>query len=206
EVHKNAFYCLGWIYMEHSPYPVILHNGATLMKTMIAYVPEQKIGIVILSNYVTDLPELLALRFIDLYAGKAVKDISAEALAELEKIKKQAKSAEPVKPKQPSAAMPLAKYAGDYANDVYGKINVHVADGRLTVVMGLGNVRMALDHWDKDTFAINLISPLYDCGLVPGFAVFQVDPEGKVKTVTIDPLNQDDNLGVFKRVEKDAAK
>lgn len=206
EVHKNAFYCLGWIYMEHSPYPVILHNGSTLMKTMIAYVPEQKIGIVILSNYVTDLPEILALRFIDLYAGKPVKDISAEALEELERIKKRAKSAEPVKPKQPSAAMPLAKYAGDYSNDVYGKINIHVADGKLTVVMGPRNLRIALDHWDKDIFAVNLISPLYDSDLQPGFAAFQVDPQGKVKTVTIDSLNQDDNLGVFKRMEKDAAK
>jgi len=102
--------------------------------------------------------------------------------------------------------MPLAKYAGDYSNDVYGKINVHVADGRLTVVMGPRHLRIALDHWDKDTFAVNLISPLYDSDLEPGFAVFQVDPQGTVKAVTIDSLNQDDNLGVFKRMEKDAAR
>jgi hypothetical protein len=67
-------------------------------------------------------------------------------------------------------------------------------------------LRIALDHWDKDTFAVNPISSLYDCGLEPGFAAFQVDPQGKVKAVTIDSLNQDDNLGVFKRVEEDAAK
>jgi len=81
DVHKNIFYCLGWLYMEHIPYPIIWHNGGTLMKTMVAYVPEQKIGVVVLSNYVTQLPELLAFRFFDQYAGKPAKDLSAEGLA-----------------------------------------------------------------------------------------------------------------------------
>jgi CubicO group peptidase (beta-lactamase class C family) len=41
EVHNNIFCCLGWIYMENSPFPIIWHNGGTLMKTMIAYVPNK---------------------------------------------------------------------------------------------------------------------------------------------------------------------
>lgn len=204
EVHKNMFYCLGWLYMEHSPFPIIWHNGGTLMKTMIAFIPEQKIGIVILSNYVTDLPELLAFRFFDQYAGKLVKDLSAEALAELEKMKKGEKARKPVVPKKPLAAMPLEKYVGDYSNDVYSKINISVVDGKLTIVMGPKKVKITLQHWDKDIFAMNL--PLYGFDLEYGFAIFQVDPQGKATSVTLDSLNQDDELGIFKRVEEDTAK
>ncbi len=202
DVHKNIFYCLGWLYMEHSPYPVIWHNGGTSMKTMVAYVPEQKIGIVILSNYVTQLPELLTFRFFDQYAGKPAKDLSAEALAELERMKQEEKTRKPVPPKKSTAAMPLDKYAGDYYNDVYDRINISIVNGKLTVMMGPKKVKMALHHRDKDIFALQWLG--VGLGSESGFAAFQVDPQGKVTGVTLDFLNQDDDLGVFKRIEDSA--
>ncbi|MFA5008676.1 MAG: serine hydrolase [Candidatus Omnitrophota bacterium] len=204
DTHKNIYYCLGWIYMEHSPYPVIWHNGGTLMKTMVAYVPEQKIGIVILSNYVTNLPDLLAFRFIDQYAGKPAKDVSAEGLAELEKMKKKEKVDKPVAPKNPLPAMELEKYAGDYSNSVYGKINISLVDGKLVIAIGPKKVKMSLRHWDKDIFAVS--SQFYGSDLDSGFVIFQIDPQGKITGVTLDSLNQDDDLGVFTRVEEETAK
>jgi CubicO group peptidase (beta-lactamase class C family) len=197
EVHKNIFYCLGWMYQEHSPYPMIWHNGGTMMKTMVAYIPEQKIGIVVLSNYVTELPELLAFRFFDQYAGKPAKDLSAEALAELGKTKKEEKAKIPAAPKNPLAAMPLEKYAGDYSNDVYGKINISVIDGKLIMVIGPKKLKITLNHWDKDIFAARW--PLSDPDLESSFTIFQVDPQGKVTGVNIDSLDQNDGLGVFAR-------
>lgn len=204
EVHKNIFYCLGWLYQEHSPYPMIWHNGGTLMKTMVAFVPEQKIGIVILSNYVTQLPELLAFRFFDQYAGKPSSDLSAEGLADLERMQKEVKAAKPVAPKNPLAAMPLEKYSGDYLNDIYGKLKVTIVNGKITIVMGPKKVKMTLKHWDKDIFAVNW--PIYGSDLESGFAIFQVDLQGKILGVTLDSLNQDDDLGVFKRIEEKTAK
>lgn len=200
EVHKNIFYCLGWIYQEHSPNPMVWHNGGTLMKTMVAYVPEQKIGVVVLSNYVTELPELLAFRFFDQYAGKPAKDLSAEGLAELEKMKKEAKAKIPAAPKNPLPAMPLEKYTGDYSNDVYGRINISVIEGKLTITMGPKKVKVTLEHWDKDIFAAHW--PFSDPDVASSFAIFQADPQGKVTGVDIDSLDQGDGLGVFARVEK----
>ncbi len=200
DVHKNIFYCLGWLYMEHIPYPIIWHNGGTLMKTMVAYVPEQKIGVVVLSNYVTQLPELLAFRFFDQYAGKPAKDLSAEGLAELEKTKKEEKDKKAVAPQNPLAAMPLKNYEGIYANDLYGKITISVVSGKLTAVIGPKKVKMSLNHWDKDIFAVNW--PVYDADIESGFAIFQADPQGKVTGVTLDFLSQDNDMGMFKRVEK----
>jgi CubicO group peptidase (beta-lactamase class C family) len=200
QAHKNIFYCTGWIYQEHSPSPMVWHNGGTLMKTMVAYVPEQKIGIVVLSNYVTELPELLAFRFFDQYAGKPAEDLSAEGLAELEKMKKEVKAKAPVAPKDPLAAMPLDVYAGEYANDIYGKIDISVVDGRLTMSMGPKKVKVALEHWDKDVFAARW--PFSDPDAASSFAIFQVDPHGKATGVTIDSLDQGDGLGIFERVKK----
>jgi len=197
EVHKHVFYCLGWIYQEHSPNPIIWHNGGTAMKTMVAFVPEQKMGIVVLSNYVTTLPELLAYRFIDQYSGKPSRDLSAEGMAELEKMKKEAKAKVPVAPKNPLAAMPLEKYAGDYSNDIYGKIRVSAADGKLTLTIGPKNIKMALKHWNKDTFTASL--PGSGDNFDHSFAIFQVNPSEEVAGVTLDALNQGNDMGVFKR-------
>ncbi|OGP74443.1 MAG: hypothetical protein A2Y80_01605, partial [Deltaproteobacteria bacterium RBG_13_58_19] len=61
------FYCQGWVYSSRHPYPLIWHNGGTSgHKTMVAFVPQAGIGIVVLSNLITNLPEALALQFYDL--------------------------------------------------------------------------------------------------------------------------------------------
>lgn len=196
EPHKNIYYCMGWIYHEHSPYPFIWHDGGTLMKTMLAYVPEQKIGIIVLSNYVTELPNLLAFRFVDQCAGRPAKDLSAEGLAELEKTKKEETAKKPAVPENPVAPMALEKYAGAYSNDIYGNINISVVEGKLSLIIGPKSVKVVLAPWNKDIFAAKW--PFSESDDEPAFAIFQVNPDGKVTGVTLDTLNQDDDLGVFK--------
>ena len=56
---------------------------------------------------------------------------------------------------------------------------------------------MVLVPWNKDIFITQW--PMSDPDLDAGFAIFDVDPKGKVTGVTLDSLNQDDDLGVFKR-------
>jgi CubicO group peptidase (beta-lactamase class C family) len=193
---KNAFYCLGWLYQERSPYPVIWHNGGTLMKTMVAYIPEEKLGIVVLSNYVTPLPEILAFRFFDQYEGKPDKDYSAESLSEMEKSRKVKK---PAAPQNPVSPLPLDRYTGDYFNAVYGKATLSVIDGRLFLVMGPKSVKMTLTHWDRDRFALHW--PVFGFDQEFGFVNFEVDPQGRIKGMVLDRLNQEADLGVFKKAE-----
>jgi len=199
-VHKNMFYCLGWLYQEHSPYPIIWHNGGTLMKTMVAFIPEQKIGVVVLSNLITELPELLASRFFEQYANKPAEDLSAKALAEQEKKKKEMETKNPVAPKNPLAAMPVDRYVGKYFNEVYSTVNIAAVDGKLILDIGPKKVKMSLRHWDKDIFAVHW--PIYGFDQEYGFASFQVDPQGRVNGVILEALNQDDDLGIFKRAEE----
>lgn len=197
EPQKNIYYCMGWIYHEHSPYPILWHDGGTMMKTMVAYIPEQKIGIIILSNYITNLPNLLAFRFIDQCEGNPAKDLSAEGLAELDKTKKDENAKKAVAPKDPIAPMALEKYTGTYSNDVYGDINVSVGEEKLELVIGPKKVKVALTPWSKDIFTAKW--PFSESDSDAAFAIFHVDPAGSVTGVTLDSLNQDDDLGVFKR-------
>jgi CubicO group peptidase (beta-lactamase class C family) len=193
---ENLFYCLGWLYQERSTYPIIWHNGGTLMKTMVAYIPEEKLGIVVLSNYVTPLPEILAFRFFDQYEGKPDKDYSAEALSEMEKARKAEK---PMAPKNPEPPLPLDLYSGEYFNAVYGKATLSVIDGRLSLVMGPKKVKMRLTHWDRDRFTLHW--PVFGFDQEFGFVNFEVDPQGRIKGMVLDRLNQDADLGVFKKAE-----
>ena len=186
----NMFYSLGWVYQENNPLPIIWHDGeATGMKSTVAFIPKAKIGIVILSNSITDMPELLMLRFFDQYFGKKLHDYSGELLIESQKVEQQSKSQEPLPPKNPEAPLPLEKYAGNYSNKVYGNANVSLVDGKLIITMGNNGVfKMTLGPWNKDIFL--LYGSLFSKDEKNGFIMFEVDPIGNVQSFTLDPLNE----------------
>ena len=196
---RKAYYCQGWLYMENKPYPIIWHNGGTSgMKTMVAFIPEAKIGIVILSNLITSFPETLAFRFFDEYFGIPVKDVSSEMLAKEKKAITEAKAKLPKRPVNPSAAMPLEKYSGNYSNPVYGEIKIEVKDGALVATIGPRHVQLFLKHWDRDMFSVSW--PNFDWDDSGVFAGFEVNPKGDITNLTIDAFNQD-GCGVFERKE-----
>ena len=62
-------YCQGWVYETFLSHPMYWHNGSTVgSKTMIAFIPNLDIGIIILSNVGgTELPDDLAKDFFEAY-------------------------------------------------------------------------------------------------------------------------------------------
>ena len=93
------YYCEGWVYKPFRPHPIVWHNGGTSgNKTMVAFMPGTGVGIVVLSNLITDLPEALAFKFFDLYFHNPPRDWSKESL---EKTKQEA-----AKINRPSAPPP----------------------------------------------------------------------------------------------------
>ena len=197
---RREYYCQAWVYRENTPYPIIWHNGGTTgCKTMVAIMPEAKVGIVILSNLIdSELPEALAFRFFDMYLDNPDVDWSSQMLTEMKERMKKAESELPVTPENPLPAMSLENYSGDYRNDVYGKINIAKRNKNLVLTIGPRKVKMHLKPWNRDIFSIYW--PLYNDVSEPGvFASFQVGPEGAVTGLTINLLNED-GCGVFKKV------
>lgn len=187
----NMYYCLGWSYRESNPEPVIWHDGeVTGMKSTIAFTPKSKVGIIILSNLGTEMPELLAIRFFDQYFGKNLVDYSGEMLKESIQNDQFKKKLEPVAPKKPRASLPLEKYTGNYVNKLFGTANVSLVDDKLVIAIGhKGVFKMTLKHWDKDTFAA--YGTLYSKEGRNGFIKFELDLNGNIQDLIIlDPLNE----------------
>ncbi|MEQ8168686.1 MAG: serine hydrolase [Candidatus Eremiobacterota bacterium] len=189
-------YCQGWIYRENTPCDIVWHNGGTSgFKTMIAIVPEAKIGIVVLSNLAdTELPDSLAYRFFDMYFDRPERDWSSEYLEQEKKNEDPANA--PVAPKNPLPPMELKHYTGTYSNNIYGEITVSEKDKGLIITIGPKKMNVFLKHWDRDIFTLSLWGHNTE-----GFATFQTDYTLKATVLTLDILNRD-GCGVFKRMEK----
>jgi len=189
------YYCQGWVYRENIPCDIVWHTGGTTgFKTMVAMVPDGKIGIVVLSNLAdTSLHSCLAYRFFDMYFDRPGRDWSGEGLAKA----KQNEDSEdvPVAPKNPVPPLELEDYTGTYSNDIYGEITVSRKDKGLIITIGPEEMKISLKHWDRDTFILSLWDDSED-----GFATFQTDYTSKPVILTLDILNKD-GYGVFKRVE-----
>ena len=181
---SNAYYCQGWIFEEYKPSPVVWHNGGTSgHHTMVAFMPQEKIGIVVLSNAgYTSLPEALAFKFFDMYNKNPERDWSAEYLAGMNETSAQANASMPIAPESPSSALPLANYTGNYSNEIFGHISITANSSRLMVTAGPNKMLMTLSHWNRDVFTASVP----DFSDQAGFAAFQIDPEGRAKSVTMD--------------------
>jgi hypothetical protein len=90
-------------------------------------------------------------------------------------------------------------YSGEYFNAVYEKATLSVFDGRLSLVMGPKKVKMTLTHWERDCFTLHW--PVFGFDQEFGFVNFEVNAQGRVKGMVLDRLNQEADLGVFKKAE-----
>ena len=119
-------------------------------------------------------------------------------LATMKEGMERTEAALPSPPDDPFPPMPLAKYVGDYLNDVYGEINIAERSGGLVLTIGPKRVEMYLTPWNRDTFSVSW--PFYGEVGDPGmFTWFEADIEGTVTSVTVSLLNED-GCGVFQRV------
>lgn len=177
---NNAYYCQGWMYMEASPYPVIFHSGGTTgHSALVAFVPQAKIGIVILSNVYGDvLPNYLMFRFLDLYFGNNAWEDVLEALALTKAPRSQADASASWQTDSPHAARSLETYIGNYSNQTLGIINISQSNGTLILYAGPGRLKMPLLLTGGDSFSLS------KTGTGP-VATFLIGNEGKAESVQI---------------------
>jgi hypothetical protein len=192
-----SHYCLGWISTAKRPYPLIWHNGGTTgHKTMVAFVPQAGIGLVVLSNLITTLPEALAFRFYDLYFGNPLLDWSQEMLAKTRESEQKGKAPPP--PSPPAPPLPLELYVGTYNNLVYGRATVLTDKDGLTLTVGPGKVRCSLRPFDRDNF----LGYWPDLGDGSEFkTTFRIAGDGRAHTLVVD---WDGNTEFTRQAEKPA--
>jgi CubicO group peptidase (beta-lactamase class C family) len=190
---RGTYYAQGWVYVDAAPDSIVWHNGGTSgCKSVVAFVPEANIGIVVLSNLGgTEVPEILAQWFFDRYFGAADKDWNQTVHAETASAAGSPDVPDP--PAQPSPPLPLSTYAGTYRNDVYGEVVVQTDGDALTLTLGPDKVDASLRHWDRDTFVWRL-PQLAGFESLASFGVSAGTPQD----LTVQQLN-DAGDGVFRR-------
>src|SRR5690242_5595463 len=137
-------YGMGWFLSDYRGRELDQHGGnIDGMSAMVAIMPEEKLGMVILTNANgSPAPTLVLYRALDAFLGAPPRDWLAEQKKVYDKARTMAKEAEQkriaarVPNTKPSLA--LEKYAGEYGDSLYGDVVFKLNDGKLTMKYGKG--------------------------------------------------------------------
>lgn len=188
-------YGLGWEVSDYLGRKVVSHGGGyDGMFSHQVLVPEERLGVIVLTNSMTAIANALTQEVLDAYFGAPERDWSSEALKRQKAGEERRKAA---RLKQDSSrvlgtkpSLPLESYAGTFGGPMYGNAEVRMEKGNLVLAL-LPNPDMIADltHWHYDTFVIEWRKkfPWFGSGTVQ----FLLDHDGAVSEMTLDVPNED---------------
>lgn len=180
-------YGLGWMLQEYEARQIVSHTGGVNgFVTSVTLVPEEKLGIVVLTN--TDANgffEALKWEILDAYLGLPYRNYGKLALEQQKAAEGRREKAWALKNdtirSRPATALPLADYAGTYEHNVYGKMTLALESGKLVARFEHHKGRYAeLGPLGGNRFFAVFNDPLYGRKVWP----FVIE-NGKVKSVTV---------------------
>jgi CubicO group peptidase (beta-lactamase class C family) len=175
-------YGLGWFLRDYRGEFVAYHTGSIEGRTaIVGLIPDRRLGVAIFTNLDhSELRHALMYTVFDRYLGPATPshDWSAEmrtlyrGMADSAAARRRAQESKRVIGTHPTLA--LEKYAGTYADSLYGSAKVGMADGRLSLQLGTASGQ--LEHWQYDVFRVTWPDPFWD----PTYVSFGMDADGSV--------------------------
>jgi CubicO group peptidase (beta-lactamase class C family) len=189
-------YGLGWMLREYHGRLLVMHSGGMDgMLSLTIIVPEERLGVVVLTNHdEQEFYGLLPYHVIDAYLGVASPDRSPAMLkARKERTRRERDDEE--KDRSAGTSRPSLEpsgYAGVYHHPVLGKATISVKDGKLFIEVernpGLAG---ELKHRKYDTFRVEWADSFLRASLLP----FRLDEDGraiefrmKVRPDFVDPM------------------
>jgi CubicO group peptidase (beta-lactamase class C family) len=193
--HFNG-YGLGWFLWDYHGRKVVSHGGGLDgMISETAMMPEENLGLVVLTNSETPVNVIMQNKIFDVFVNAPKRDWSAEYLTRAKagkaaETEERAKlEASRVKNTKPSLA--AKDYAGTYAGDLYGDVVVAEENGKMVLRFTPSpNFVADLEHWHYDTYRIKW-RPSVAYNFPPGFVTFTIDKNGKPEEIKIDQPNND---------------
>ncbi len=164
-------YGLGVFAADYNGKQIYYHTGgASGMVSNVCFVPEENLGIAILTNNDNqNFFELLRFQILDAYLGVKYVNRSQQQLAAFKKGEAESlKGIEDLKARIKGNEAPLAltAYEGDYTNELYGKIAVTAKDKQLNIKFkSHNNLTATLDYLDNDEWLLQYNNILY--GIFP---------------------------------------
>lgn len=184
-------YALGWNVRDYRGTKIVTHGGAVLgFQSVVTLIPSKNIGFAIeLNSEDGEIALGLMYELLDHYLGFPANDWPAKYSAfKQERLAGALKAldAPAAKPAKVGPSLPLARYAGIYADPWYGNIEVGVRKGSLTIdFKPTPRMGGTLEHWQYDTF----ITRLDDKTIEPAFVTFGLDADGRVERITMKPVS-----------------
>jgi CubicO group peptidase (beta-lactamase class C family) len=188
-------YGMGWSLADYRGRKIMSHGGGyDGMYSQVALVPEEGLGVVVLTNAMTGIAPAFVYRVLDAYLGGEPRDWSAEGLRTWEESRAafhaRQDSAEDhrIPGTQPSKA--LADYAGTYGGPMYGDATVSLENGKLVLRL-LPNPDLVADlvHLHYDTFTIHWRKELAWFG--KGTVTFMLNGAGRIDEMKLYVPNDD---------------
>ena len=192
--HKFAAYGLGWGLQDYHGRKVVGHSGGLLgFVSMVRLVPEENLGIVVLTNAEqTGAMAAIIYHLLDHYLG--LKPIDWIAAFKADDESNQKETAEALKKQETTRAadskpsLPLEKYVGVYTDAWYGPATIRMDSGQLVFTLDHTPSAVAdLQHWQYDTFKAHW----RDRTIEDAFVTFALKPTGAIDhftMVAVSPL------------------
>ncbi|NOZ45458.1 MAG: serine hydrolase [Chlorobi bacterium] len=205
-IHFHA-YGLGWDLFDYHGRLIVNHSGGLDgMISHVALVPEENLGLVVLTNSTNYLPSALMYEIIDKFIGVEEHDWSSVFLQFQNNYnnykEKQKKLDEENRVKNTKPSLKLIEYTGIYGGPMYGNAKISLIDDHLEIDFLPTTIFSAtLKHWHFDTF--ELIFKHYP-SLPNGKVQFLLDEEGKVVEFKVNVPNPDFDFTEleFKKIEE----
>lgn len=178
-------YGYGWFVEDFRGQRWVNHGGnIDGMAAMVGFLPESKIGVVVLTNMnqsdVT-LP-LMAHLFDRLLGVSPPKDYNAEYYAAEQAYQAKGRAAfkPPVRVEGTKPSLPLEAYAGVYKEEFMGTATVRYDQGKLTIQYDASRMIAPLDHFHYDSFVATMPDAIM--GKMP--VTFRIGATGQVEGMT----------------------
>jgi len=188
-------YGLGWFISDYKGRKVVSHSGGlTGMISLQTILPEEGLGVIVLTNYAPGAPTAaITNRILDAFLGEPERDWNeifvgfrgqGEERARQREERLQAARIEGTEP-----SLSLEAYTGTYTEAVSGETVVLMEDGHLVFDYNprhLGD----LEHWHHDVFRVTWRHPIFDMA-AQSFLRFELNEKGEVTGLEVtfyDPI------------------
>lgn len=182
-----ALYGLGWFLQEYNGKKIVSHTGGVNgFVTSVTLVPEEKLGIIVLTNTdANNFYEALRWEIMDAYLNLPYRNYSGLMLGNQKRSEALTKKMNDLKRdtinSKPAAALGLSAYTGEYRHDLYGKMNITIENGDLIMRFEHHPGRFSkLEALGGNRFLSTWNDPIYGIKVLP----FTVE-NGKVKSITV---------------------
>jgi CubicO group peptidase (beta-lactamase class C family) len=188
-------YGLGWFIGEYRGRKVVTHSGGlTGMISLQTLLPEEGIGVVVLTNYAPSAPtRAITYTVLDALLGEPERDWNSvyRGFVEQGEQRRARTETELQEGRIPDTtpSLDLEAYAGTYEDQLSGSADVRMENGHLVFDYNprhLGD----LEHWNHDVFRVHWRHPIFDMQPMT-FLQFSLGRDGRVEALTVtfyDPI------------------